>query len=117
MKENKNITPEKVTEDVVDETINDVVENELNEAEETFEELIKEAEDMETDEVCNPVKEGIVTATKLNVRALPYASASVVGVLDKETKVTIEGEENEFYKISANGLVGYCVKQYINSTN
>lgn len=111
MKENKNITPEEV--------IENVVENELDEVKETFDELIEAAEDVEYNEDTEVYDstEGIVTATKLNVRALPYASASVVGVLDKETKVTIEGEENEFYKILASGLVGYCIKQYIKITN
>lgn len=106
MKKNKNITHEEI--------IENVMENEFDEAEETFGESIEAAEYVETDEVCNPVKEGIVTATKLNVRALPYASASVLGVLDKGTTVVIEGEENEFYKVSVNGLVGYCMKQYVN---
>ena len=110
MKENKNITSEEVTEGIVDTTQNDVVENELDKAEEIFDELIESKKNVET---CNSM-EGIVSATKLNIRALPYTSASVLGVLDKGTTVVIEGEENEFYKVSANGIVGFCMKQYIN---
>ena len=113
MKEKKNITPEKVTEEIIDTTPNDVVENEIDEAEETFDELIETAENVEEPEIHDSTKR-IVSATKLNVRALPYASASVLGVLDKGTTVVIEGEENEFYKVSVNGLVGYCMKQYVN---
>lgn len=113
MKKNNNITPEEVTEEIINTTLNDVVKNELDEAEETFDELIAADENVETPEVYDST-EGIVTATKLNVRVLPYSSASVAGVLDKGTTVVIEGEENEFYKVSSNGLVGYCMKQYIN---
>ena len=51
----------------------------------------------------------------LNVRKEPSLDAPVVGVLREgnELLVSKNGSTNEFYKISANGLTGYCKKDFI----
>lgn len=106
MKDKKRITTEELTEEVINEELEELINEELEEADEAFDDLIEEAE--------NPVHYGTVTATKLNIRALASASSSVLGVLDKDEVVVIEGDEKEFYKIiTTNGISGYCMKKFI----
>lgn len=63
----------------------------------------------------NATKYGKVVgiSTKLNVRKSPSTSASIVGTLSNNTKVTILEKTNGWYKISYNGIVGYVSASYI----
>ncbi|MGL5749713.1 MAG: SH3 domain-containing protein, partial [Paraclostridium sp.] len=61
-------------------------------------------------------KEGIVTATSLNVRSGPSTSDSVLFSLKKNEKVSILDSSNGWYKISSsNGKVGWASGEYINT--
>lgn len=60
---------------------------------------------------------GVVTGcTKLNLRKKPFAGAEILDTLEAgETVVITELEtfSEKFYGVDANGLKGYCMKQYI----
>ena len=59
-------------------------------------------------------KTGIVNvSSSLNVREGSSTSSKVIGSLSGNTKVTIVGEEGEFYKIEYKGSHGYVAKEYI----
>lgn len=58
---------------------------------------------------------GVVISDKLFVRKKPFSNSDIVGVLTKGTPVKIDfgiGITN-FYKVESNGIVGYCVKDFI----
>lgn len=59
---------------------------------------------------------GQVNASSLNVRSGPGTGYSRVTTLSRGASVTVTGEENGWYKISANGKTGYASKQYITIT-
>ncbi|MCX0376881.1 SH3 domain-containing protein [Clostridium perfringens] len=62
----------------------------------------------------NTEKTGIVNvSSSLNVREGASTSSKVIGSLSGNTKVTIVGEEGEFYKIEYKGSHGYVAKEYI----
>ncbi|UBK87351.1 SH3 domain-containing protein [Clostridium perfringens] len=62
----------------------------------------------------NTEKTGIVNVSiSLNVREGASTSSKVIGSLSGNTKVTIIGEEGEFYKIEYKGSHGYVAKEYI----
>ncbi|XZL18014.1 SH3 domain-containing protein [Clostridium perfringens] len=62
----------------------------------------------------NTEKTGIVNvSSSLNVREGSSTSSKVIGSLSGNTKVTIVGEEGEFYKIEYKGSHGYVAKEYI----
>ena len=59
-------------------------------------------------------KTGIVNvSSSLNVRSGASTSSKVIGSLSGNTKVTILGEEGEFYKIEYKGSHGYVAKEYV----
>ncbi|MDK0862897.1 SH3 domain-containing protein [Clostridium perfringens] len=59
-------------------------------------------------------KTGIVNvSSSLNVRSGASTSSKVIGSLSGNSKVTIVGEEGEFYKIEYKGSHGYVAKEYI----
>ncbi len=59
-------------------------------------------------------KTGIVNvSSSLNVRSEASTSSKVIGSLSGNSKVTIIGEEGEFYKIEYKGSHGYVAKEYI----
>ena len=95
-KTNKNIE-EEITEEVVENEVEEVVENEVEEVK-----II-----------------GVVTGcAKLNVRKEPDKQAEVLCVIDKNTEVEVDFEEEatyeDFYKIiTSKGVKGYCVKEFI----
>ena len=61
-------------------------------------------------------KQGIVTATSLNVRSGPSTSNSVLFSLKKNEKVDILESSNGWYKISASsGKTGWASSEYINT--
>ena len=59
-------------------------------------------------------KTGIVNvSSSLNVREGASTSSKVIGSLSGNSKVTIVGEEGEFYKIEYKGSHGYVAKEYV----
>ncbi|WP_338912983.1 SH3 domain-containing protein [Clostridium perfringens] len=59
-------------------------------------------------------KTGIVNvSSSLNVRSEASTSSKVIGSLSGNSKVTIVGEEGEFYKIEYKGSHGYVAKEYV----
>ena len=58
---------------------------------------------------------GKVSAEKLNIREEPDKDADVILIVDKGTPVTIDeaGSTSKFYKVTVQGLVGYCMKEFI----
>ena len=56
---------------------------------------------------------GVVTASKLNVRKGPSTKYSLVGSLYKNKSVTILDESNGWYKVNFNGKEGWASKKYI----
>ena len=59
-------------------------------------------------------KTGIVNvSSSLNVRSEASTSSKVIGSLSGNSKVTIIGEEGEFYKIEYKGSHGYVAKEYV----
>lgn len=61
-------------------------------------------------------QEGTVNTSVLNVRSGPSTSSSCVGTVKLNTKVTILGTENGWYKISYNGTTAYVSSQYISTS-
>lgn len=65
-----------------------------------------------------PVVGTVIDCAKLNVRANPSPSASVVNTIEVNTKVEIDVEKstNEwFYVCAESGIEGYCMRKYIKS--
>ena len=52
---------------------------------------------------------------KLNIRKSPNANAQVLFTIPKDTKVKIDLNEStvEWYKVTVNNKVGFCMKKYI----
>lgn len=61
-------------------------------------------------------QEGTVNTSVLNVRSGPSTSNSCVGTVKLNTKVTILGTENGWYKISFNGTTAYVSSQYVSTS-
>ena len=81
-------------------------------------EYVKISEDSHEEEKPNKPEEtkktGIVeVSSALNVREKASVNSSVIGSLSGKTKVTIVGEEGDFYKIEFKGSYGYVSKEYI----
>ena len=139
---NKNRSKNKNEEIVVEETVVEneveteveveetVVENEVeteveeNEVEVEVEPEVEETEENEVEEESEVEEEnvkmiGIVTGcAKLNVRKEPSKQSDVLCIIDKNTEVEIDTEEEttyeDFYKIvTSTGVKGYCVKSFI----
>ena len=60
---------------------------------------------------------GTVTADVLNIRSNPNTSSSVIGKLNYNTKVSIIGISNGWYKVSYNNTTGWISGQYVNLYN
>lgn len=60
-----------------------------------------------------PVRVGIVTADRVNVRERPNTTAAVVGSLTRGTRVEIDGESYGWYVVRTNGLEGYVSADFI----
>ena len=88
----------------------DMVEAAISIAAESQEENADEA--TETDE-STEAKVGYINAETVNFRKEASSSSEKIGSLTKNTKVTIIGEEEGWYKVQANGQTGYVSKQYI----
>ena len=62
-------------------------------------------------------KSGVVIGcTKLNMRENSNKDSKIIGTIDKGVTVQIDlnNSTDEFYKVSAYGKEGYCMKQFIN---
>ena len=79
--------------------------------EEPVEEMVEEVAE-------EPVEEGVVMPILLNVRNLANKESEIVRVLNKNDKVKIIGTENDFFIVElSDGLIGYCVKDFIARNN
>lgn len=58
---------------------------------------------------------GKVIGGSLNLRAEPDSDSDVIYVLQNNDAVIVDvdGSTDSFYKVTANGLVGYCVRNFI----
>lgn len=90
---------------------------------ETDKKEIKEVADS-LEEITEPVVEtpkkkkmsiGKVIGGSLNLRAEPDSDSDVIYVLQNNDTVIVDmdGSTDGFYKVTANGLVGYCVRNFI----
>ncbi len=59
-------------------------------------------------------RSGVVNATILNVREKPIVSAKLIGQLKKNQKVTIDGTEKDWIKLTYNNKTGYILAKYVN---
>lgn len=57
--------------------------------------------------------EGEVNADSVNLRQKASTSSDIIQSLDKGAKVTIQSEEDNFYKVIYNSKVGYISKDYV----
>lgn len=76
----------------------------------------------EDKKVLEPVKSkkkktiiGVVNCDQLFLREEPDRESDALNVLVKDSAVVIDedGSTSDFYKVVANGIVGYCVKEFI----
>ncbi|PEX80624.1 SH3 domain-containing protein, partial [Bacillus cereus] len=58
-------------------------------------------------------EEGIVTATRLNVRNSPALGSSMLGYVQKDEKVTVLGKANGWAKIEYKGKEGYVSLEFL----
>ena len=56
---------------------------------------------------------GIVTTSDLRLREEENSSSEILDLLDENDKVEILSENGDWYKVKANGKIGYVSKQYI----
>ena len=56
---------------------------------------------------------GVVTASKLNVRKGPSTKYSRIGSFNKNKKITILGQSNNWYKVNLNWKEGWVSKKYV----
>lgn len=67
-------------------------------------------------EVMKSFAVGVVTdCLKLNVREEPSADAEVLAIIDalSEVKVDMDASTKDFYKVTAAGVEGFCMRKYI----
>lgn len=64
-------------------------------------------------------EDGEITADNVNFRQKASSTSDIIQSLKKGAKLTIEGEEQDFYKVRYNSIEGYVSKQFvkINSNN
>ena len=105
-----------ITEEPVEEVVEEVTEEPVVEVvEEVTEEPVEEVVEEVTEE---PVEEGVVIPTLLNVRNLSNKESEIIRILNKDDKVKIIGTENDFFIVELDdGLIGYCVKDFIAKNN
>lgn len=60
------------------------------------------------------LKRGIVNSScPLNLRSEPKKDAKIVTIMPGESRLSIEGEDGDFYKVKFNSLEGYAMKKFI----
>lgn len=103
-----------VSKNIIDNlTKNSLTMNETQELENVNESNKNEVDNIE---IKNEIITGIVyNCEKLYMREKSDAKSNFITVLDKDTKVTILDDKDEFfYKVSIkNNIIGYCMKKYI----
>lgn len=60
----------------------------------------------------NRIKVGVTNAA-LNLREEPSSDSDILYVIPEGDPVVINGEDGNYYKVTVQGLIGYCVKEYI----
>lgn len=95
-----------------------IKQNEEVEEAESIEEMVGQAamEQNEDVKVEAQISNGIVVGCfELNVREEPSLYAKVLGTIVKGTKVKANMSEstNDFYKVTTNGVIGFCMKKFI----
>lgn len=107
----ENLEEEPVLEETieeVDETVEEPIET-LEEVEEIVEEPVETIEEVPEQEV-----KATVIAGKLNVRKEPNSNAEIVMVVNKNDVFTVLDEVNNYYFIKINdNISGYCVKDFM----
>lgn len=107
----ENLEEEPVLEETIDEveeTIAEPVET-VEEMEEIIEEPVETVEEVPEQEV-----KATVTAGKLNVRKEPNSNAEIIMVVNKNDVFTVLDEVNNYYFIKINdNISGYCVKDFM----
>ena len=76
-------------------------------------ELTGDGADADADQEAEELRQGTVTADVLNVRSGPGTGYGKVGSLKKGASVTITGETNGWYAITAGSIEGYVSAEYI----
>lgn len=107
---------EVIIEEPVEETAEQPKTEEKKEETKTEEkkEATTETKKEETKTTSSTGKKGIVTVETARVRESGSLKAEVIGSLDKDDEVTIEGEEGDWYKVSGSGInSGYVSKSLI----
>lgn len=104
-----------------------MVENKINEIETPAEPLENEQSLFDyTEEKIEPIKPakkkkqqfGVVGCDQLNLREEPSTDSDILYILNKGETVTLIDDDTvkssgKFCKVLANGVVGYCVKEFI----
>lgn len=107
----ENLEEEPVLEETieeVDETLEEPIET-LEEVEEIVEEPVETIEEVPEQEV-----KATVIAGKLNVRKEPNSNAEIVMVVNKNDVFTVLDEVDNYYFIKINdNISGYCVKDFM----
>lgn len=112
---------EEVVNEVEPEVVEETKEVEPEVIEETVEEVVNEIEPEvpENNKLenfkCDLVDGAVRNCKKLNLREEPNKSSNVACVLleDESVLIDLENSTDDFYKISARGIDGYCMKQFI----
>ena len=60
-----------------------------------------------------PEREGIVTASALNIRAMPNTNAPILRTVLQGTVLEIEGSANGWYTVEYDDITGYVAAQYV----
>ena len=56
---------------------------------------------------------GTINASYVRMRSGPSTSYSILGTYDSGTKMTVNGDDGDWYKVSYNGTDGYVYKTYL----
>lgn len=54
-----------------------------------------------------------MTLSRLNLRTGPTTSFNIIKTLDKGTRLTLEGENGDWHKVSVNNLTGWVSISYV----
>lgn len=102
----QNVVPNTPTEEPVQNTVPESQTNEASQPETKTPEETNQA-------ATTTKKRGIVIVETARIREKASTDADVIGTLDEDDIVTIEGEEGNFYKISTDKINGYVGKSLI----
>ena len=59
---------------------------------------------------------GVITGDYVRMRSGPGTGYGILGTYNSGTKMTITGEDGDWYKVSYNGISGYVYKQYLSQS-